>query len=224
MEDTTESSASVSCVDVLLSVDVDGRLSARLCSRWGGLGFSVVGFPYSYTCSNIPFSPVFGVYISRLVRCTMICSAYDRLFIRGELLADELTLGLAADRWLMLRRAADRWLMLRRTAGRWLMLRRAASRWMMLRQTAGRWLMLRRTAGRWLMLRQAAGRWVYDAGVSKVLFEVSISQILRCNGDLIHLYGLSLGRVLSDVYCVSFGAILCTLSLAADCSVCLIWM
>ena len=52
--------------------------------------FSIVNFPY--LCSNIPSSPVYGVYVSQLIRYARACSAYDQFLNRGKLLTDKLLL------------------------------------------------------------------------------------------------------------------------------------
>ena len=50
--------------------------------------FAIINFPY--TCSNIPLSPAYGVYISQLIRYARACSTYDQFLSR--LLTDKLML------------------------------------------------------------------------------------------------------------------------------------
>jgi hypothetical protein len=48
------------------------------------INFSIVDFPYLF--SNIPASPAYGVYISKLIRYARACSAHDQFLVRGSLL------------------------------------------------------------------------------------------------------------------------------------------
>ena len=59
---TTESSTSASYLDVLLNIDSGGKLKTQLYDKRDDFNFAIVNFPY--TCSNIPLSPAYGVYIS----------------------------------------------------------------------------------------------------------------------------------------------------------------
>jgi hypothetical protein len=45
---------------------------------------------FPYTCSNIPLSLVYGVYISQLIRYARVCSTYNQFSSRGTLLTDKL--------------------------------------------------------------------------------------------------------------------------------------
>jgi hypothetical protein len=67
IKDTTESSTSGSYLDVLLNIDAGGKLTTQWYDKQVNLNFAIVNFPY--TGSNIPQSPVYGVYISQLIRC-----------------------------------------------------------------------------------------------------------------------------------------------------------
>jgi hypothetical protein len=60
------------------------------CAIRDDFNFAIVNFPY--TCSNIPLSPAYGVYISQLIRYTRTCSTYDQFLSRVRLLTDELML------------------------------------------------------------------------------------------------------------------------------------
>jgi hypothetical protein len=62
IKETTESSTSASYLDVLLNIDVDRKLTTQLYDKRDDFNFAIVSFPY--TCSNIPLSPAYGVYIS----------------------------------------------------------------------------------------------------------------------------------------------------------------
>jgi hypothetical protein len=65
INDTTESYTSASYLDVLLNIDAGGKLTTQLYNKQNDFNFAIVNFPY--TCSNIPRSPVYGVYISQLI-------------------------------------------------------------------------------------------------------------------------------------------------------------
>ena len=90
IKDTTESSTSASYLDVLLNIDVGGKLTTQLYDKRDDFDFAIVNFPY--TCSNIPLSPVYGVYLSQLIRYARACSTYDQFLSRGRLLTDKLML------------------------------------------------------------------------------------------------------------------------------------
>jgi hypothetical protein len=88
MKDTTESSTSASYLDVPLNIDADGELTIQLYDKRNDINFATVIFPY--TCSNIPLSPVYGVYISQQIRYAKIWSTYDQFLSLGRLLTDKL--------------------------------------------------------------------------------------------------------------------------------------
>ena len=70
---TTESSTSLSYLDVLITID-KGKYSTDVYDKRDGFNFHIVNFPHM--CSNIPSKPAYGVYISQLVRIGRICSTY----------------------------------------------------------------------------------------------------------------------------------------------------
>jgi hypothetical protein len=94
IKDTTESSTSASYfkLNVLLNIDVGGKLTTQLYNKRDYFDFAIVNFPY--TCSNIPLSPAYGVhvYIFQLIRYARFCSTYDQFLSRGRLLTDKLML------------------------------------------------------------------------------------------------------------------------------------
>jgi hypothetical protein len=77
-------------LNLLLNTDVGGKLTIQLYDKQGDFEFVIVIFPY--TCSNIPLSPVYGVYISQLIRFARVCSTYDQFLSRGRQLKDTLML------------------------------------------------------------------------------------------------------------------------------------
>jgi hypothetical protein len=76
IKDSTESSTSALYLDVLLNIDAGGKLTNQLYDKRDGFNFAIVNFPY--TCSNIPLSPAYGVYISQLIRYARACATYDQ--------------------------------------------------------------------------------------------------------------------------------------------------
>jgi hypothetical protein len=88
IKEITESSTSASYLDVLLNIDAGGKLTTQLYDKRDDFNFVIVNFPD--TCSNIPLSPAYGVYISQLIRYARACSTYDQFSSRGTLLTDKL--------------------------------------------------------------------------------------------------------------------------------------
>lgn len=75
VEDTTESRMHATYCDILLTIDTDRKLTTRLYDKRDVVGFSIVNFPY--LSSNIPQSPVYGIYISQIIRFARACSSYQ---------------------------------------------------------------------------------------------------------------------------------------------------
>jgi hypothetical protein len=93
IKDTTESSTSASYLDVLFHLDVGGKLTTQLYDKYDKreyFDFAIANFPY--TCSNIPLSPAYGVYISQLIRYARASFTYDQFLSRGRQLTDKLML------------------------------------------------------------------------------------------------------------------------------------
>jgi hypothetical protein len=85
---TTESSTSVSYLDVLLKLDTNGKITTQLYDKQDDFNFSIVNFPY--LCSNIPASPAYGVYVSQLIRYARACLIYDQFLVQNSLLTNNL--------------------------------------------------------------------------------------------------------------------------------------
>ncbi|XP_055999510.1 uncharacterized protein LOC130047876 [Ostrea edulis] len=85
---TPESSTSASYFNILLKVDIKGKLTTQLYDKRYDFSFSVVNFPY--LCSNIPLSPVNGFYISQLIRYAKVRSVNNQFLNRGKLLRNKL--------------------------------------------------------------------------------------------------------------------------------------
>ena len=90
IKDTTESSMHASYFDILLNIDINGKLTSQLYDKQDDSSFFIVNFPY--ICINIPSSPAYGMYVSQLIRYAREFSAYDHCLNRGMLLADKLLL------------------------------------------------------------------------------------------------------------------------------------
>jgi hypothetical protein len=56
--------------------------------QWDYFNFTIINFPY--TCSNIPRSPAYDMYISHLIRYARACSTCEQILNRGRLLTDKL--------------------------------------------------------------------------------------------------------------------------------------
>jgi hypothetical protein len=52
-------------LDLHLEIDNGGRIKTKLCDKRDDFTFPIVNFPF--ISSNIPASPVYGVYISQLM-------------------------------------------------------------------------------------------------------------------------------------------------------------
>ena len=90
IKDTTESDKSASYLDILLSIDSNGRLTTSLYDKRDDFDLAIVNFPF--LCNNIPLSPAYGVYISQLIRYARACFAYEDFSKRGKLLTNKLIL------------------------------------------------------------------------------------------------------------------------------------
>jgi hypothetical protein len=90
IKDTTESDKSASYLDILLSIDSNGRLANSLYDKRDDFDFAIVNFPF--LCNNIPLSPAYDVYVSQLSRYARSCFAYEDFSKRVGLLTNKLML------------------------------------------------------------------------------------------------------------------------------------
>jgi hypothetical protein len=74
IKDTTDTYRSASYLDLLLEIDSEGRLRAKLCDKRDDFNFPIVNFPF--ICGSIPEATAYGVYISQLIRYTRACGSY----------------------------------------------------------------------------------------------------------------------------------------------------
>jgi hypothetical protein len=77
IKDTTESEKSALYLDILHNVYSNGRLTTTLYDKRNDFDFAIVNFPLLCTCSNIPLSPAYGMYIAQLIRYARSCFAYE---------------------------------------------------------------------------------------------------------------------------------------------------
>ena len=66
IKDTTESNASASYLDLLLSIGRDGQHHTSIYEKRDDFNFHITNFPFP--SSNIPTPPAYGVFISQLIR------------------------------------------------------------------------------------------------------------------------------------------------------------
>jgi hypothetical protein len=88
IKDTTESDKSASYLDILLSIDSNGRLTTSLYDKRDDFDFAI--FNFSFLCNNIPLSPAYGVHVSQLIRYARACFTYEDFSKRGRLLTNKL--------------------------------------------------------------------------------------------------------------------------------------
>jgi hypothetical protein len=78
----SESKKSASYLDILLNIDLNGRLTASLYDKRDDFDFVIVNFPF--LCSNIPLSPAYGVYILQVDSISKSMFCIRRLFKRRQ--------------------------------------------------------------------------------------------------------------------------------------------
>jgi hypothetical protein len=80
VKETTYTASSASFLDLYLEFDDSGQLSTKIYDKRDDFTFKIINFPNK--CSNIPASPVYGVYISQLIRYARASSNYSDFLIR----------------------------------------------------------------------------------------------------------------------------------------------
>ena len=88
IKDTTERNISASYLDLLLSIGRDGQLHTSNYYKRDDFNFHITNF--LFLSSNIPTSPAYGVFISKLIRYTRACSTYECYIIRATRLSNRL--------------------------------------------------------------------------------------------------------------------------------------
>ena len=88
IKNTTESNTSASYLDLLLSIGRDGQLRTSLYDKRDDFNFHITTIPF--LSSNIPSSPAYGVFISKLIRYARACSSYECFILRAARLSSKL--------------------------------------------------------------------------------------------------------------------------------------
>ena len=88
IKNTTESTRSTSYLDLMLSVEANKSLHAKLYDKRDDFDFPIVNFPF--LDSNIPASPAYGVFISQLIRYSRASSEYVDFLARAKMLTSKL--------------------------------------------------------------------------------------------------------------------------------------
>ena len=79
IKDTTERATSAPYLDLLLSIGRGGQLHTSIYNKRDDFNFHITNFPF--LSSNIPSSPAYGVFISKLIRFARACSSYECLIL-----------------------------------------------------------------------------------------------------------------------------------------------
>ena len=87
-KDMTVSNTSAAYLGLLLSSGKDGQLRISLYDRLDDFIFNITNFPFLN--SNIPSWPVYGVFISQLIRYVRVCSSYECFILRNVRLSCKL--------------------------------------------------------------------------------------------------------------------------------------
>jgi hypothetical protein len=75
IKDTTYTGRSASYLNLHLEIDSEDLLKTKLYDKRDYINFPIVNFPF--ICGNIPAAPVYGVYISQLIRYSRVCGTYQ---------------------------------------------------------------------------------------------------------------------------------------------------
>ena len=78
IKDTAESNTSASFLDLLLLIGRDGQLRTSVYDKRDDFNFHISNFPF--LSSNIPSAPVYGFYISQLIRYARLAPLMNVLF------------------------------------------------------------------------------------------------------------------------------------------------
>jgi hypothetical protein len=65
----------ISAAYILLNIDSNGRLTTIIYDILDDLDFDLVDF--HFLCTNIPFSPAYGVRVSQLIQFSRACFVYE---------------------------------------------------------------------------------------------------------------------------------------------------
>jgi hypothetical protein len=85
---TIDTDRSDSYLDLHLEFETKGWWRTKLYEKRDDFNFPIVNFPF--ICSNIPAAPIYGVYISHLIRYSRGCDSYQDFLGKGLLLTRKL--------------------------------------------------------------------------------------------------------------------------------------
>ena len=88
LKNATDSPQGTSYLDLFFFKSNDGLLNSKLYDKRDDFAFQIVNYPW--IDSNIPISPAYGVYVSRLVAFARACSNFDDFHSRHLSLAQRL--------------------------------------------------------------------------------------------------------------------------------------
>jgi hypothetical protein len=83
IKDITDTARTASYIDMHTEIGSNGRLRTKLYDKGDDFHFPMVNFPF--ICSNIPAAPVYGLYISQLIRYSRACGSCQDFLDRGLL-------------------------------------------------------------------------------------------------------------------------------------------
>ena len=90
IKETTDTTSASILISIHYFFVTNGTLSTTLYDKCDEFDFRIVNFPY--ICRNIPESPVYAVYISKVIRYARAFSSYVEFIDRGALLTKKLVL------------------------------------------------------------------------------------------------------------------------------------
>ena len=88
IKDTTDTERSASCIDIHLEIDSEGQFRTKLYAKRDDFNFPIVNFPS--ISRNILAAPAYGIYISWLIRYSIVCGSSQDSLDKGLLLTMKL--------------------------------------------------------------------------------------------------------------------------------------
>ena len=89
IKETADTASFAPFLDAYLEFDDSDQLSTKIYDKRDDFNIKIINFPN--TCSNIPASPAYGVYISQLIRYTRVSSNYSDFLKRHLYLRKQAT-------------------------------------------------------------------------------------------------------------------------------------
>ena len=88
LKNTTESLTGTSYLDLYICKGPSGELTTKLYDKRDVFNFDIVNYPFMD--SNIPITPAYGIYVSRLVAFARACTNFEDFYNRHLHLAQKL--------------------------------------------------------------------------------------------------------------------------------------